>query len=57
VSEASEDLNMSFVVDEEHADRLVKELHASLLESGGVAADAQFGPVWTEMPCGRAPLP
>lgn len=57
VSEASEDLNMSFVVDEDHADTLVRELHAALLESNTVARDPQFGPVWTDMPCGKAPLP
>lgn len=57
VSEASEDLNLSFVVDEEHADKLVADLHGSLLEGSSMAADTQFGPVWTEMPCGRAPIP
>ena len=45
---------MSFVVDEEHADRLVQELHTSLLESDAVAADPQFGPLWAELPCGKA---
>jgi diaminopimelate decarboxylase/aspartate kinase len=54
VSEASEDLNMSFVVDEEHADDLVASLHAELLESDAIDTDPQFGPVWTAMPCGKA---
>ena len=57
VSEASEDLNMSFVVDEEHADTLVAALHAELLETENISKDPQFGPVWTQMPCGKAPLP
>jgi len=50
LSEASEDLNLSFVVDEQHADALVADLHAELLEGpavGGVGA--QFGPTWVEM--------
>ena len=54
VTEAAEDLNLSFVVDEEHADGLVARLHAGLLESDEVEGDAQFGPVWTDLPCGRA---
>jgi diaminopimelate decarboxylase/aspartate kinase len=52
LSEASEDLNLSFVVDEQHADALVADLHAELLESpaAGAAGDsAQFGPTWAEM--------
>jgi hypothetical protein len=56
LSEASEDLNLSFVVDEEHADTLVAALHAELLEDniqvGGVDGSSQFGPMWTELPCG-----
>jgi hypothetical protein len=57
VSEASEDLNLSFVVDEEHADTLVAALHHALLEGDDIAVDAQFGPVWTDMPCGKPPAP
>jgi diaminopimelate decarboxylase/aspartate kinase len=62
LSEASEDLNMSFVVDEAHADRLVADLHAQLLEGADGGADAVgaeagdaglFGPAWTELPCGK----
>jgi len=44
LSEATEDLNLSFVVDEEHADRLVAGLHAELLEGPASRDDAQFGP-------------
>lgn len=57
VSEASEDLNMSFVVDEDHSDELVAALHKALLESNSVADDAQYGPVWTDMPCGKTVIP
>jgi diaminopimelate decarboxylase/aspartate kinase len=57
LSEAAEDLNLSFVVDEPHADALVADLHTALLESQAIAADPQFGPVWTEMPCGKTALP
>ena len=54
LSEASEDLNMSFVVDELHADRLVADLHKELLEGdAGARSPAQFGPMWSELPCGR----
>ncbi len=35
VSESSEDLNLSFVVDEERADRLVSDLHAQLVPLQG----------------------
>jgi aspartokinase len=57
VSEACEDLNMSFVVDEEYADKIVSDLHASLLESPEISKDAQFGPIWRDLPSGKAPLP
>jgi diaminopimelate decarboxylase/aspartate kinase len=53
VTEAAEDLNLSFVVDECHADDLVARLHGELLENDAVGCDPQFGPIWTEMPCGR----
>ena len=47
VSQASNDLNFSFVVDEEEAPRLVKKLHELLLEEGGGAY--MFGPSWREL--------
>lgn len=34
-----------------------QDLHARLLESPAIAADPQFGPVWTEMPCGKTAIP
>lgn len=49
-SQAANDLNLTFVVDETDAVRLVRELHALLIPSG--AADGLFGPAWQEL---RAP--
>ena len=46
VSQAASDLNLTFVVDEDQAARLVRELHA-LLFAG--EADATFGPSWREL--------
>jgi bifunctional diaminopimelate decarboxylase / aspartate kinase len=47
MSQAASDLNLTFVVDEDQADRLVRELHALLF--GGHAADALIGPTWAEL--------
>jgi len=44
VSESSEDLNLSFVVEEEDAAKLVAALHARLLPLQG--SDDLFGPSW-----------
>jgi len=44
VSESSEDLNLSFVVSEDKAQRLLAELHARLLPRQG--SDGLFGPSW-----------
>lgn len=57
VSEASEDLNMSYVVDEDVADKLVTAFHAALLENDDISKDTQFGPTWGELPCGATPTP
>jgi diaminopimelate decarboxylase/aspartate kinase len=46
VSQAASDLNLTFVVDEEQAARLVRQLHALLFV---VEADATFGPSWREI--------
>ncbi len=47
VSQASNDLNFSFVIDQEEAPRLVTKLHASMIRQadGGSA----FGPSWEEL--------
>ncbi|MFB6264033.1 MAG: bifunctional aspartate kinase/diaminopimelate decarboxylase, partial [Bradymonadaceae bacterium] len=47
VSQAASDLNFSFVVDEDQADRLVTELHALLF--GERRASSLFGPSWEEL--------
>ena len=47
VTQAASDLNMSFVVDEAQAPRLVRELHAQFF--GAKAPDAIFGPRWQEL--------
>ena len=44
VSESSEDLNISFVVDEEDADKLTVDLHSRLLPKQG--GNSIFGPSW-----------
>ena len=52
VTQAANDLNLTFVVDAEHALRLVQHLHGLLvskLEGGGV-----FGPTWEQIVTPRA---
>jgi bifunctional diaminopimelate decarboxylase / aspartate kinase len=46
-SQAANDLNLTFVVDEADAERLVRELHALLIPSG--EGDELFGPAWAEL--------
>ena len=46
-SQAANDLNLTFVVDEADAERLVRELHALLIPSG--EGDGLFGPTWAEL--------
>ncbi len=48
VSQAASDLNLTFVVDEEHAERLVRELHV-LLFTTGRRSDRIFGPTWRSL--------
>ena len=50
VSQAASDLNLSFVVEEGSAFRLVKELHRSLVRPG--QSDPVFGPTWEELQAG-----
>jgi diaminopimelate decarboxylase/aspartate kinase len=50
VSESSEDLNLSFVVDEDDARPLVRNLHARLFTpQGDVEADGRFGDTWERL--------
>lgn len=45
LTQAASDLNLTFVVDEGEADRLVKELHALLFDG----SDPALGPTWSEL--------
>ncbi|MEE8281351.1 MAG: bifunctional aspartate kinase/diaminopimelate decarboxylase, partial [Gammaproteobacteria bacterium] len=47
VSQAASDLNLSFVVEEEQAPRLVQRLHATLVQPA--RDDAVFGETWQEL--------
>ncbi|MCC6632028.1 MAG: bifunctional aspartate kinase/diaminopimelate decarboxylase, partial [Gammaproteobacteria bacterium] len=47
VSQAANDLNFTFVVDEEQADRLVEQLHALLIHPE--PGDKVIGPTWEEL--------
>jgi len=59
VSQSSNDLNLTFVIDEADADGLLPELHAELARSGAMpAADSGvFGPTWHEIAYGRRERP
>jgi len=54
LSQAASDLNLSFVVDEEQAHRLVKTLHATLINAPD--DDVVFGDTW-EVLAGEQPAP
>ena len=47
LSQAANDLNFSFVVDEDQGDRLVNELHERLIRP--VRAGAILGPTWEQL--------
>ena len=48
VSQAANDLNLTFVVEARHADRLVQQLHQQVIP-GGVGGDSIFGPTWDQL--------
>ena len=48
VSQAANDLNLTFVVESRHADRLVQQLHQQVIP-GGVGGDSIFGPTWEQL--------
>jgi len=48
VSQAANDLNLTFVVEAKHADRLVQQLHQQLIP-GGLGGDLVFGPTWEQL--------
>ncbi len=47
VSQASNDLNFSFVIDQQEAPRLVSKLHASMIRQA--SGSPAFGPSWEEL--------
>ena len=55
ISQSSNDLNLTFVIDEADADGLLNELHGELIRGGAMPVqDASvFGPSWTEIAHGR----
>jgi len=55
VSQAANDLNFTFVVDEDQGDRLVEELHDMLVRP--VRADAVLGPTWEQLFAKQDPSP
>ncbi len=58
VSQAANDLNLTFVVESRHADRLVQQLHQQVIP-GGVGGDSVFGPTWEQLfraDVGRRPV-
>jgi diaminopimelate decarboxylase/aspartate kinase len=55
ISDSSEDVNLSFVVDEEQAPALVGRLHDDLFAVRG--GDARLGPTWEAIGAGRGAVP
>ena len=53
VSQAANDLNFTFVVDEDQGDRLVEELHELLIRA--VPGDPVLGPTWQQLFAAPAP--
>jgi bifunctional diaminopimelate decarboxylase / aspartate kinase len=55
ISQSSNDLNLTFVIDEADADGMLPQLHAELVRGGAmpVADAAVFGPSWREITHGK----
>jgi bifunctional diaminopimelate decarboxylase / aspartate kinase len=55
ISQSSNDLNLTFVIDEADADGLLPQLHAELIASGAMPVDdgGVFGPSWREIQFGK----
>lgn len=49
VSQAANDLNLTFVVDEDQAPGLVRRLHALLIPKSSESSSLVFGPSWEEL--------
>jgi diaminopimelate decarboxylase/aspartate kinase len=47
VTQAANDLNFTFVIDESQGDRLVKQLHERLIQS--IGSDKVLGPTWQQL--------
>ncbi len=47
VTQAANDLNFTFVIDESQGDRLVQQLHERLIQS--IGSDKVLGPTWTQL--------
>ena len=47
MSQAANDLNLSFVIDEEQGERLVRKLHSSIIRHSG--SGPAFGPRWEQL--------
>jgi diaminopimelate decarboxylase/aspartate kinase len=56
ISQSSNDLNLTFVVDEALADGLMPRLHELLIHSGAMPVDEEevFGPSWREIDAGAS---
>ncbi|HXH00994.1 MAG TPA: bifunctional aspartate kinase/diaminopimelate decarboxylase [Xanthomonadaceae bacterium] len=56
ISQSSNDLNLTFVIDEADADGLIPQLHAQLIRSGAMPVEdaSVFGPSWRELNQPRA---
>jgi diaminopimelate decarboxylase/aspartate kinase len=59
ISQSSNDLNLTFVIDEADADGLLPDLHAALIDSGAmpVLEKEVFGPRWRELNGAVRPRP
>jgi diaminopimelate decarboxylase/aspartate kinase len=55
VSQAANDLNFTFVIDEAQGDRLVQQLHERLIQR--IGADEVLGPTWEELFSSTKPAP
>lgn len=58
ISQSSNDLNLTFVLDEADAEGLLPRLHDALIASGALPAedDAVFGPTWAQLYAGACSL-
>jgi diaminopimelate decarboxylase/aspartate kinase len=55
LTQSADDLNLTFVVDEDQAERLVRQLHGQLFQHQ--AESPVFGPTWDELVSGHAAAP